>query len=124
MAGMKKRSGGGNRKPVQLHQIAGTWRRDRHGSGLQSATAPIAAPSESDAALFEGLGEAGQRFLAAAHVEYEFGKFEAHVLRLAAHGFDDHAAARSTGDLKDARASCRQILACLQRLNLPVTERL
>jgi hypothetical protein len=32
MAGSKGRSGGSNRKAPAAHQLAGTWRRDRHGA--------------------------------------------------------------------------------------------
>jgi hypothetical protein len=123
MPGTKGRSGGRNRKPAQVHAIRGTWRADRHELPTIGATAPAVSLAEPPAALLDGLGPAGRKFLCAAYRDFELGDTEGHVARVAAQAYDDAEHAREHGDMKAARAAVRQFLAAIQRLGLPVVER-
>jgi hypothetical protein len=81
---------------------------------VATVAAPVAATP-----FVDGLGADGTAFMRAMFAEYVPTEGEGHILRLAAHALDDHAAARAARDLKAARAAVRQVLAVLQRLGIP-----
>src|SRR5688572_2239033 len=120
MAGVKGRSGGRNKQPAHVHQLRGTYRPDRQGVASAAAIAPAAYGSAvPPPEVLTGLGDDGRQFIEATYREYEFALCEGLVLRLAGQALDDAAAARRRGDERAARQAGRQVLAVLQRLNLP-----
>lgn len=121
---MSGRPGRSGRRGLSIvdHQLRGTFRPDRHGPRA-AAVAVIDAPVRVPEPLLIGLGDAGQAFLSACYAEYQVSLVEGYIIRLAGRSLDDEAHARANNDLKSARASTRQFLACVQRVGLP-SERL
>ena len=119
MSGRTGRSGR-KPKPIGLHVLAGTFRRDRHAAALAKSVADEGTRHEEPPAeVLMGVGENGGAFLRAVYRENEVSLSDALVLRLAAVALDDVEAARAAGDLKRERAAVRQVLAVLQRLGWP-----
>lgn len=122
MAGRPGRSGGHNRLTSDEHKLKGTYRKARHASAVPALSVG-SQHAEPPHHLLDGLGADGVRFVQGTFADFEVGRTEASVVRLAGQALDDIAMARAAGDLKSARAAGRQFLAALQRLGIPTQER-
>ena len=116
MAGVKGRSGGHNRRAIEAHILAGTFRKDRHGvpPRATTATAPAMRAPDVPAAVLDGLQPAGRGFVMAVWPEYEWSPAEATLLRMAATLVDDALSI----DPAERRQAVRLFSTLVQQLGL------
>jgi hypothetical protein len=112
------------RKALQDHALAGTFRRDRHGSRLAPSTTPAVAGDLRELVM-AGLREAGRSFAGSVLDGYDLTPAEGHIVRVAGLALDDAAALRrcerTPETIRLEQASIRQFLAATRQLGLAVS---